>query len=217
MQEERGVIVKGAIFDLDGTLVDSMGAWEDACLSVLDQNNIEYPEDILNIITPMGLEKTAEYFQSLGVNVPVDLILKKIYDYIVDKYENHITTKEYVEEYLEKLKEQNIKMCILTATDRSLAMPCLERLGIMKYFDFLLSCNDVNLSKTNAEIFLLATDRLGVDIKETTVYDDNVGALMGAKKAGAYTCAVYDKTSEEYKDEIIKFVDRYIVSFGELL
>ena len=209
--------MKAAIFDMDGTLISSMEKWCEACVSPLIKRNISYPEDIVNIITPLGMKKTAEYYLTLGIDDSAEEILSEILGVIEYEYKHNIQAKPYVYEYLEKLKAEGVKMCVLTASARKYAIPCLERLDLLKYFEFFTSSDETGYSKTNPEIFRLTAEKLGFSVEETAVFDDNLEAISAAKQAGTIVYGVYDKSSEHLAEEIKKNCDSYIKSFEELI
>lgn len=209
--------MKAAIFDMDGTLIDSMAKWEESCIAPLIKRNISYPEDILNIITPLGMKKTAEYYQTLGINHSVKDILLEILEVIEYEYKHNIQAKPFVYEYLEKLKAEGVKMCVLTASARKYAIPCLERLDLLKYFEFFTSSDETGYPKTNPEIFKLTAKKLGFSVEDTAVFDDNLEAIIAAKQAGTVVYGVYDKSSEHLAEEIKKNCNLYINSFEELI
>lgn len=209
--------MKAAIFDMDGTLLDSMTTWSEACIAPLIKNNIKYPENIMDIITPLKFDQTAEYYRTLGLNLSYDELLGSVYDEMVYAYKYKIKAKPHVYEFLEKLKKNGTKMCILTASQREAAIPCLERLDLLKYFEFYMSCGEAGMSKTNPEIYIMAAKKLDFPIEETAVYEDNCNAVKSAKKAGAFVCGVYDTTSDHAAEEIKRNCDVYIKSFGELI
>lgn len=209
--------MKAAIFDMDGTLVDSMERWANCCVAPLDAMNIPYPDDLLNIITPMGYADMADYYRNeFGLDMHTDEMVKTIADKMAVEYET-VEVKDGVYDYLERLKSRGVKMCILTATARKYGLPCLERLGLMKYFEFYACCDELGMSKSNPEIFKKVASTLDFDISECTVFEDNVTAALTAKKAGAAVCAVYDNCSKNHSEEIKKNCDRYIISYNELL
>lgn len=209
--------MKAAIFDMDGTLINSMEKWGEACISPLVKRNISYPKDIINIITPLGMKKTAEYYLTLGIDDSAEEILNEILEVIEYEYKHNIQAKPHIYEYLEKLKAEGVKMCVLTASARKYAIPCLERLNLLKYFEFFTSSDETGYPKTNPEIFRLTAEKLGFSVEDTAVFDDNLEAITAAKQAGMFVYGVYDQSSEHLAEEIKKNCNLYINSFEELL
>lgn len=209
--------MKGAIFDMDGTLVDSMDYWAKNFIKKLDEENISYPDDVLNIITPMGIKRGVQYIHELGNPKTPDVIYNELETAMTAEYSTNIPAKPGAMEYLKKLKEQGVKMCVLSASTHKMIETSAKKCGYFDYMEFIMSCEELEMSKSEPEIFKLVADKLGLSVEDVTVFDDNSIAVKSAKKAGARVCAVYDKTSEEYKDEIIASADKYIYSFEELL
>lgn len=209
---------KYAIFDMDGTLMESMDAWKNIGREYLEAMNITVPNDLNEIIASMSVEESAEYFQStFKINLSVEDIISGVKDLMEDKYRNNLILKPYVKEYLQKLKNENVNMCIATATPLKLANLALERNDILSYFDFVCSCDDVGVGKNQPDIYYYAANKLGGTPTETVVYEDADFALITAKEAGFYTVGVYDDFFKEKIDNIKLISDVYIESFKELI
>ena len=209
--------MKGAIFDLDGTLINSMPTWGDMWKQFLIDAQLEVPDRFVQIITPLGADGTAEYLQKLGLDLPKEQILKVLGERMYDAYANRISAKAFVAEYIKSLREKGISMGVLTATPQVLARPCLERLGLYDSLVFSHSCDDLGLSKSNPAIYHCVCEKLDLAPDEVWFFDDNITALQTAKQAGLCTVGVYDASSESDREAIAQFVDRYITSFEEML
>ena len=205
--------MKYAIFDIDGTLVDSMPIWNNMCIDILDKYGVSYPDNILDIITPLGMKQGAKYLIKLGLNLTVDEIIQIELDYVLKQYRESVPLKKGVKKYLELLKGGGTKMCVLTASPHDLIDPCLKRLGIWEYFEYIVSAEDIGVSKSDTRAFEILLEKLGSEPRETVVFDDNFSALKAAKRAGLKTCGVYDKASEINTEKIKKMCDMYIESF----
>ena len=210
--------MRGAIIDMDGTLVDSMKYWNNKLLEKLDSANIDYPDNILSLLTPIGVKPSCEYLHDeLGHPKTADELYDEIEREMYADYESNIGTKPFVMEFLEKLKSQGVKMCILSASTQSMIEASAKHCGYDKYMEFVMSCEDVGKPKSAPDTYLITAEKLGVPIEDITVYDDHLNALQSAKKAGATVIGVHDISSEDDKEEIIKICDKYIYSFNELL
>lgn len=206
------------LFDFDGTLVDSMPAYIDVMLKILDENNIKYEKDIIKTITPLGYVGTAKYCkEKLGLEMHENEILEKMNSYIYDEYAYNIPAKSNVIETLKKLKEQGADLYVLTASPHSLLDICLKRLGIYKFFTEIWSCDDFGTTKTDTEIYRMAANKIGKHIDEILFLDDNYNADKTASEAGMKVCGVFDKSSEEYANDIKDVSNYYIYDFSELL
>lgn len=204
------------LFDFDGTLVDSMPTFIAAVLRILDENRISYGDDIVKIVTPLGLAGTAKYFISVGVELPETDIMELLKAYMMDDYFYTIQAKSNVIDALKKLKENGANLNILTASPHVTLDACLKRLDIFDLFTNVWSCDDFNTSKADPMIYRMAAERLGKPVEQVLFLDDNYNADKTAKEAGMQVCGVYDPSSEGYKEEIQSVADYYIHDFAEL-
>lgn len=208
--------MKNYLFDFDGTLVDSMPTYVSSMLRILDENGIKYEDDIVKIITPLGLKGTADYYITLGVKMSKEIILEKMLAYMTEAYETTIEAKPYVIEALKTLVARGDRLHVLTASPHSSLDPCLKRLGIFDLFVNVWSCDDFNTTKADPEIYKMAAERIGAPVGEILFIDDNLNADATAKKAGMKVAGVFDESSKEYVDEIRAITDFYIMDFSSL-
>lgn len=207
---------KAFLFDFDGTLVDSMPFWAKAMIHVLESNGTKYPEDLIRIITPLGIEKTAEYFRELGLNEPVTEIIRQIDTQLDRMYREQILAKAEVADCLKKLKEAGKILAVLTASPHRWLDPCLARNRLTAYFDEVWSSEDFDTVKTDPAIYREAAERLGVTIDEMVFLDDNLYADRAGKASGCRVIGVFDESGREEEPRIRETSDAYIRSFGEL-
>lgn len=206
----------GAIFDMDGTLLDSMPIWDTLGETYLLRRGISPPPDLRKLLKPMSLREAAEYFRvEFGIPDPVDEVLKQFDALIDDQYRNRIGLKPGALPFLQRLRNQGVRMCVATATSRPLAEAALHRLGIANHFGFILTCADVGSGKNEPEIFKRALELLGTGIGRTVVFEDAPHAVQTAKKAGFTVVGVYDLSAEEDAEEIKRTADSYILSLDE--
>ncbi len=206
------------LFDFDGTLVDSMPTYISAMLKILNENHISYGDDIIKIITPLGINGAAEYYiNTLGINKPKEELTGLMKDYMMEAYYNTIPAKENVISVLTELKNRGNSLNVLTASPHITLDACLKRLGIYDLFDNVWSCDDFNTTKANPEIYAMAAKRLNKNVEAVLFLDDNLNADKTAKIAGMKVCGVYDDSSKDYTDEIKAITDYYIYNFSELL
>lgn len=204
------------IFDMDGTLIDSMDAFGGAMIKFLEDNNIEYPSDIVKIITPLGFKGSAEYFLTLGSKKSVPEMLEDFKNYMIDPYTKTIPEKEGVTETLLRLKKEGHSLNVLTASPHVTLDPCLKRLGLYELFENVWSCDDFGIPKSNPEIYIEAAKRLGADVTNCIFIDDNVNAVKTAKAAGMHSWGIFDKSSADYVDEMKEISEKYIYTFSEI-
>lgn len=204
------------LFDFDGTLVDSMPTYVSSMLRILDENNIVYEKDIVKTITPLGLEGTARYFMSLGMQKSREELLGIMGNYMLDAYRNTIPAKSNVTDTLLRLKAAGARLNVLTASPHVTLDPCLKRLKMFDLFDHVWSCEDFDTTKADPEIYRMAARELGAPVEEILFLDDNLNADLTAKSAGMQVCGVYDESSKEYEEEMKQATDYYIYDFAEL-
>lgn len=206
------------LFDFDGTLVDSMPSYSRVMLGILDDFGISYGPDLISVITPFGTVKTAEYYvEKLGVPLTVEEILERMKKELLFAYLYEIPAKEGVVSALKKLKEEGKSLNVLTASPHISLDPCLKRLGLYDLFDNVWSCDDFSLSKADPVLFDKVAENLLKDPSRILFFDDNLGALSTAKKAGFSLCGVEDDSAEKEKEKIRQISDFYLESFEELI
>ena len=209
--------MKAYLFDFDGTLVDSMSTYANSLYKILDDNNVSYGDDLIKIITPLGLSGTAEYCISIGLDLTKEEIISLMGKYMYEEYVNNIPAKNNVISVLKELKSRGIKLNVLTASPHITLDACLKRLGIFDIFDNVWSCDDFGTTKTDPVIYIKAAEKIGENVEDIIFFDDNLFADLTAKSVGMKVCGVYDDSSKEYIDDMKKQTDYYINDFSELL
>lgn len=193
-----------------------MPTYVSAMLRILDDNGIRYGDEIVKIITPLGLNGTAEYFLQLGLTLPKDKIIALMRECILDAYWYSIPAKANVISVLKMLKAAGADLNVLTASPHITLDACLKRLGIYDLFTNVWSCDDFGTTKADPDIYKMAAQRLGVHVEDVLFLDDNLNADKTAKEAGMRVCGVYDDSSKEYSEEMKAATDYYIYDFLEL-
>lgn len=209
---------KAVIFDLDGTLVDSMWMWKDIDIEYLGKHGIELPSDLQKKIEGMSFSETAIYFKDrFQLKDSLETIKCEWNNMARDKYTNSVPLKEGVKEFLEYLKKQNIKTGIATSNSRELAQLVLKKLGIEEYFNSVRTSCEVEKGKPSPDIYLLVADDLGVEPSECLVFEDVIHGIMAGKNANMTVCAVYDDFSKGETEKKIELSDYYINNYFELM
>ena len=208
--------IRGAIVDLDGTIIDSMGMWKNLGVRFLEGMSIRPEEGLSAKLAPMGIGEACEYLR-LRYALPMkdEEIYAKILSMIEEGYKRTLQLKPHAAEFLERLRSMGVKAVAATATDRALAESALKRLGVIDLFSGLITEREAGASKKEPEIFLRALEILGTPIEETAVFEDALHALRTAKKAGFITVAVEDETSHGELKEIIKIADVFIETLAD--
>ncbi len=207
---------KGIIFDLDGTLLDSMKVWENVDRDFVRENGGVYTEDISQDVKKMTIQQSAEYFKTrFNLSHSCEYIINRIEEMVSEQYCKYIPLKKGVSEALRKLSENGVKMCVATATYNSLVDAALKRLGIYDMFEFVLTCSDVGCGKDKPDIFFRAAEKLSRDISEVIVVEDSLHCIETAKNAGFATIAVYDEIAGDDWKKILEISDYSIISMEE--
>lgn len=209
--------IKAVIFDLDGTLVDSMGLWRDIDIAFLTERGIAYDESLQEKIEGMSFTETAifckEYY---GLDETVDE-LKAIWNKMAEyKYRYEVPLKPGVPEFLEELKKRGIKMGIATSNSREL----FEAINAAHHFDRYISCVvtscSVNRGKPAPDVYLEAARQLHVDPKDCLVFEDIVKGMEAGKNAGMKVCAVEDAYSVSQRRQKREICDYYIDTYHDI-
>lgn len=204
------------IFDMDGTLIDSMVYWKDLASEYLLSKGInQIPEEILDQIKAMTIPQSAALFQkTFGISGDIEAEMDAMMD---DHYRKDIPIKSGVLEYLEQLHRKGIRMCVASATAEHLMESCLTRLGIRDYFEFLLSCESVGAGKRSPLIYQKAAEKMNAIPENIAVYEDALYAVQTAKKAGFYVVGVYDDSAAEEWHTIGKIANEIILNWEEAI
>lgn len=211
--------IKGAIFDLDGTLMDSMGFWSELDGIYLRSKGIDtIPEDYLLEIAHLGSYETAIYTKKrFSIPETPEEMMKEWHSMSIDFYANKVALKEGALNYLKLLKSRGVKLGVATANDEDLYIPALKLTGIDNLFDAVVNVSEVERKKGFPDIYLLACERMGVKAEESVVFEDILLGIKGARAGGFKTVGVFDETSERDVPEIKRIADKFIVSFKELM
>ena len=188
---------KGAIFDVDGTLLDSMPIWEDAAARFLAGLGIRAQEGLGDIMFRMSLDEGAVYLKNTyGLDMSVEEVKAGVLGVIRDFYVNQVQPKAGVREFLKELSSRRMPMYIATSSNREHIRAAFERLGLYEYFDGMITCEEAGDGKREPTIFLLAAQRMGLAPQDIFVFEDVIHAVRSAGSAGFVTVGVYDKASE---------------------
>lgn len=209
--------LQSAIFDMDGTLLDSMTMWQELGVSLLGRFGVEADAELQERLKPMTLRQGAAYCRETYHLEPTVEELVALLEQRVDHfYHNEVQAKPGVARFLSLLKMEGVWMYVATATDRHLAEAALRHAGIDGFFRGLVTSAEVGSGKDNPEIFERAMRRLRSNKKDTVVFEDSLHAIRTAKAAGFRVAGVYDASSEAQQEEIRSLADYYIRSFDEM-
>ncbi len=208
--------IKGAIFDLDGTIIDSMPMWYSLYGDYLLKGHIEPTEGLLDFLRhasiPMAAKRFSEEFD-IGTK---DQIEKELYAHVADYYKNKATIRQNVDTLIKKLHKEGVVMCVATATESGHAKNALIHTGLLDYFCDVLSCKDLKIEKNKPDIYFEALKRIGTKVSETVVFEDALHAVETAKSANFYVVAIYEQNVENH-ERVKELADKYIYDYEELL
>ena len=208
--------IEGAIFDLDGTLFDSMAVWRDIDLEFLGKRGIAVPPDYMEAVSAKSFYECAVYTaKRFSLPETPEQLMQEWYEMAVKHYESSIELLPHAEEYIKSLKKEGIKLAVATSLRRDFFEPCLVRHGLWEQFDAICSVDDVGCGKESPEIFRYAANRLGIPLSRCVIFDDAYVALQSAKQTEAFVVGVYEKNSERFREKIRSAVDLYIEDLSE--
>ena len=206
------------IFDMDGTLIDSTSLWHDIDKRFFSKRGLELPKDYAQHIVHLGLKQAAVYTkETYHLSDTVEEIMAEWHQMSLDMYKNEVELKPGVIELLDLFQKNGIKMAIATANDEPLYMPCINRLGIRKYFTFIADVNSAKEGKQNAKIYLDLAKALGSKPENTLVFEDMPTCVKTAFNNGFITVAVDDNASKDYQQDKTDNSHLFINNFFELL
>lgn len=212
--------IKGAIFDMDGTLVNSLFCWDVLYEKLGDlylngEKFIPDPYTEKAVRTMTFKDCAALLHERCNIGKSAEEIFQIGTDFLEDFYKNTVKVKDGVYEFLDHLQANGVKMCIASATEKRLVELAVKSCGLDKYIPKLISCADIGKGKEHPDAFLAALDYLGTPIEETCVFEDSFVALNTAANAGFMTVGIYDK----YNFDIDKLEQKatYFIADGESL
>ena len=208
--------IRGAIFDVDGTLLDSMFIWDTIGETYLRSIGYEPREKLNEVFKNMSLFQAARYYRTeYGVTLSIDEIMNGVNAMLERYYRFEVSMRPGVAELLAQLQASGVKLCIATATDRYLVEAALERCGVLSCFGAIFTCNEVGHGKDEPDIFEEALRFLGTEKAETVVFDDALYAVRTAKEAGFPVAVIYD-SHEKNQEGLRALADFYIEDFSQV-
>lgn len=209
--------IKAVIFDLDGTLVDSMWMWHDIDIEYLSRFGIEMPDDLQEAIAGISVTQTAYYFKNtFGIRDSIEKIISDWDEMAFDKYAHQVPLKKGADRFLALLKKQGIRCAIATSNSRRLTDAVLKAHGITDYFCEVITGEDVHKGKPAPDIYLESAARLLIDPANCLVFEDIPEGISAAVAAGMKVCAVDDDYSAQNKELKKKMADYFIINYGDI-
>lgn len=210
--------MRGAIFDVDGTLLDSMPVWWRVSEKFFRNHNLDVSCKRFEEYKEMRLEDSLPQIRAeFKIDMTVDDMIDEFRRLAFEEYRDFVQMKPYAKEYMEKLHNEGVKIAIATSGYEGLCRSAFTRLGVWDIIDARAFSDEVGVDKSHPDVYLLAAKRIGVEPSECVVFEDIVKGIEGAKSGGFKTCAVYDESNEEETQTLKSTADRYIKSFKELV
>jgi HAD superfamily hydrolase (TIGR01509 family) len=210
--------VKAVLFDLDGTLVDSMWVWKEIDIEFLSGYDIELPEDLQNSIEGMSFTETAMYFKERFQFKETVEEIKNIWNKMAfEQYTTTVQLKDGAKFFLEYLKQNKIKTGISTSNSIELVKGVLKAKEIEHLFDAVITACEVNAGKPSPDIYLKTAEKLSVKPSECLVFEDIPMGILAGKNANMKVCTIYDDFSKNQDAKKRHLADYYINTFHEVL
>lgn len=203
---------KYAIFDMDGTLVESMFFWRGLSRELMESRGIDPNRfgKLKSMRHMTVLESAAVIVDHYKLDCTPQEAADELNERMAAHYRKDVELKPGVLAYLQKMRERGVKMYVASATDQPLMQACLERLGVLGYFEGIISCESVGVGKYEPDVYNAAAKALGSTPEETAVFEDSLSAGQTAKKAGYYLVGVYDESDKNLWPQMCQLADETI-------
>jgi len=210
--------MKGIIFDLDGTLLDSTSLWQDIDREFLGEHGYVPTEEYFKFVSNNPLEVCAVYtLEQYEIPMTAEQVAKAWLDKALYKYGHEVPLKPYVLDYLRQCRAEGISMAVATSCHRDLCDAALEGTGIREFFSCVVNVADVGKTKLSPDVYLEAARRMGLSPSDCTVIEDAPGVIDVVKGAGFRLIGMYDPSAEHGLEKMRACSDKFIYSFAELL
>ena len=203
------------IFDMDGTIVDSLGVWEKIDCEFLEKKRgIKVPHDYSHAIATMNFKETADYtIKRFNLPDSPESLMEEWTEMASYEYAHNVFLKDGVKEFFSELKRSNKKIALCTSSPEFFYKPMLINNRVYDMFDAFCDTNEAGIGKQSPKVYLLAAEKCGVPPERCIVFEDVLGAAKSAKSAGFKVCGVSDSINRANKDEMKRLCDYYIESF----
>ena len=210
--------IDAVIFDLDGTVADSMWMWTDIDIEYLSRFGFEFDKQLQADIAGMSILETAVYFkETYQIPYSTDRIIQDWILMSIDKYRHEVPLKPLARELLTFFRSRGLKTAIASSNAIDMIEACLEANSIRDQFDRIVTSDQVERGKPWPDVYLYAAEQLGAAPERCLVFEDIPEGILAGNAAGMKTVAVYDEFSKDQDDEKRRLADLYICDFGEFL
>ncbi len=207
-------LIRGAIFDLDGTLLDSLGVWGEVDRRFFERRGLKMPPDYQATIKGLSFIDTARFTKRLlGLSESPEEIAMEWHKDVVDEYALSVPLKPGAGEYLRLLADKGVKLAVATTSREELFVPCLKRNGVWDLFSACATTDETGENKSTGRVYRLAAERLGLEPQDCAVFEDILSGITGAKNTGFCTVCVYDPVNLDEWEALTQASDHAITSF----
>lgn len=209
--------IKACLFDMDGTIVDSMWVWRQIDIDYLKKYGFEVPEGMSKDFEGASMRDVARYFKTrFNIEDEIDEIVEEWNDMAIFQYTHKVTLKPHAKEFLMFLKDKGIKIGLYTSNSLVLAEATLKAHGIYDYFDYITAGCDEIKGKPAPDGYIYTADKLNVSPNECLVFEDLVMGIIAGKEAKMRTCAIKDDYSDYQENEKKELADYFIEDYYEV-
>lgn len=204
------------IFDLDGTLLDSMGIWEQIDREFLSDRGLDLPPDYMQTIHSMSFSQAAAYtIARFDLADQVPTLIEEWNARAVEAYTHRVRLKPHADAYITALKQHGARLGIATSLPAVLYQPALQQNGIFHAFDVICTTDEIQTDKSSPDIFLLTAQKLKASVRECTVFEDLLSGVQSAKQAGMTVYGMYDPSSQADWLRIQQVADGVLYDFHD--
>ena len=210
--------IEAIIFDVDGTLIDSMWIWTNIDELFLEKYNLEKPEGFHEGMEGMSYSETAQYFLDLFPSLPHtrEELEQEWYDMAYEIYTTQMELKQGAYEFIKSMHERGMKLGIATSNNRELAEGTLKHNKVLEYMGAIWTSCEAGAGKPNPAVYLNVAKDLGVDPKHCLVFEDVSNGILAGKNAGMKVCAVDDEFSRNQEEKKRQLADYYIQDYEDI-
>ncbi len=210
--------IDAIIFDMDGTLIDSMWVWEAVDLDFFEKYQLPEPEKFGETLEGKSYTESAQALLEAFPDLPmtVEEVKDEWTQMAVEKYMTEVPLKKGARKFLENQKRKGLKLGIATSNTAEIVDITLNTLGLTEYFDSVHTACEVKHGKPAPDVYLMVAGELGADPERCLVFEDVPNGILAGKNAGMRTCAVEDFYSSSQKKKKQELADYYIQDYDEL-
>ena len=209
--------ISSAVFDIDGTMVETIDIWDKVIYSLMEKYNFTYSDEDMKYIWNNGFDKTSLYtIEKFKLGIKKEQFFEDIKQLSIKEYKNtDIKLKNGIKKLLSRLKDNNIKLSVCTSLSKEQYETVLNKVGLIEYFDYIISSQDEKIEKSDCLLYEKIAKKLNLDAKNTIVFDDDKNASFGVKNAGMRMCLISNK-KYEIDDFVKSFIDYTIENFENI-